>query len=79
MRSRRKRRNRRIEVVDNKVNLINIKSNKIIRRVEALKYQYDEDMNNVAKGLVISVMFIIFLFVMFMLILIKLYSNGVVL
>ncbi len=79
MNSRRHRKHRKIEVVDGKVNLVDIKANRISRGLQVLRYQYDEDMNNVAKGLVISVMFIIFLFVMFMLILIKLYSNGVVL
>lgn len=48
MRSRRNRKYRKIEVVDKKVNLVNLKVEKWVRF-------YDKDMNSVAKGMIVSV------------------------
>lgn len=55
MRSRRNRKYRKIEVVDTKVNLINIKTNMTNRKIDRWIEDYDKDMNSVAKGIIISV------------------------
>ncbi len=55
MRSRRNRKYRKIEVVDTKVNLINIKTNMTNRKIDRWIEDYDKDMNSVAKGMIISV------------------------
>ncbi len=55
MRSRRNRKYRKIEVVDTKVNLINIKTNMTNRKIDRWIEDYDKDMNSVAKGIIIGV------------------------
>lgn len=78
MRSRRHRKYRKIEVVDNKVNLVDIKTNRISRGLQVLRYQYDEDMNFLAKGLFFFGLLVVFLIVMVILITLRLWDVGVI-
>lgn len=57
MRSRRNRKYRKIEVVDNRVNLVNIKTDITNRRIDKLIAFYDRDMNAAAKLILMSVCF----------------------
>lgn len=76
MKSRRHRKHRKIEVVDGKVNLVDIKANRISRKLQVLRYQYDEDMNSVAKGLVACFLGVVFSVAMIIFVTVKLYMNG---
>ena len=57
MRSRRSRKYRKIEVVNNKVNLVDIKTNMTNRKIDRLITCYDKDMNTVAKMMLTSIFF----------------------
>ena len=77
MKSRRHRKHRKIEVVDGKVNLVDIKTNRITRGLQVLMDQYDEDMNFLAKGLFFFGLLVVLLIVMVILITLRLWDVGV--
>lgn len=55
MKSRRNRRYRKIEMVDNKINLVDIKTNMANKKMDKWIKYYDSDMNTAAKMMIISI------------------------